>query len=531
MSEILPSVGEGSSLFLSFKVKDKYGELSIPTSLSYSVYCATNNVIVRGNTAITPAVSSGEIHLTSTDTIIVNQDNPVETKVVTITAQYGSSDAINVEFTFQVDNLHMINGGNILVLPPVATINVKDYGATGLGVADDSDAINRATAALRTYLSSAGGDVGARLIFPQGRYKTTKGLDFTNLRVPSRNSFYVIEFYGATVVGSCPGKAAMDFTRSNSGRLINVHVYGDPAARPSIGIQVARGNDDETAAQFNFSNVKTTGEFTFASFYNLASEMFVGLGCSFWNDHEDTTSFGMVLDGRNKFGISSDYYPITIPINTQQSFNSQLFLQCDFRKRILGTPIHMTSCRRLNMINCYAVAKDHQAVTYDFDERIGTDLNFDLHAELSGEFPYVFKFMSSFPGITSGTIRGFHWKEINSGASLACLTTDDIAVELLDTDIFIGNYNANPTWGVFRHSDLFTVKGKITSMTNPLLSSDLTFDGTLVVQNMAHSEFVVPKGSIEILDITHNARVFKGQVAYLGVSGNSYTGDDVAGVL
>jgi len=108
MSEILQIINEGSAAYLTFKLRDKDGELATPTRVSYSIYDMTNGVVIVPETDLPSPVATGIIALDSDCTAIYNQANARETKVVTIRGYYGSKDQVNAEYRFQVRNLVMV---------------------------------------------------------------------------------------------------------------------------------------------------------------------------------------------------------------------------------------------------------------------------------------------------------------------------------------------------------------------------------------------------------------------------------------
>lgn len=101
-------VKERSTHYLSVELLDKTGALAAPTAVSYSIWCMTTGTEVRASTAVTPA-SSFELTLTPSDCAIVNSGNVVETKRVTVVAQYGGSgDQAVEEYDYVVRNVRAL---------------------------------------------------------------------------------------------------------------------------------------------------------------------------------------------------------------------------------------------------------------------------------------------------------------------------------------------------------------------------------------------------------------------------------------
>ena len=100
-------INEGSTSYLTVTFYDKDGGYEAPTTVTYKIWCITNDKEVRAVTSLTPA-SSIEITLTPTDNSIISQSNALETRLVTIEASYGVDDEINDEYEYDVKNLRKV---------------------------------------------------------------------------------------------------------------------------------------------------------------------------------------------------------------------------------------------------------------------------------------------------------------------------------------------------------------------------------------------------------------------------------------
>jgi len=103
----LEIVNEKSTAYLTVTFKDKDGALEAPSSASYRIDCLTNGQEVRGDTALTPGATI-EITLSPADNAIIDQDNEVERRLVTVTGTYGASDTIHQEYEYNVKNLRKV---------------------------------------------------------------------------------------------------------------------------------------------------------------------------------------------------------------------------------------------------------------------------------------------------------------------------------------------------------------------------------------------------------------------------------------
>ena len=102
-------VNESTTAYLTVKFTDKTGEPAAPSSISYRIDCLTNNEEVRDDTVVTPPAAEIEIKLTPDDNAIINPDNGLERRCVTIKATYGEEgDEINEEYIYNVKNLRKV---------------------------------------------------------------------------------------------------------------------------------------------------------------------------------------------------------------------------------------------------------------------------------------------------------------------------------------------------------------------------------------------------------------------------------------
>ena len=102
----MDQVNENSTAYLTVAFADKTGAPAVPTSATYRIDDVTNNVPIRGVTALTPAASI-EITLVPADNAISGRASEIHR--VTVTAQYGgATDAVNSEYDYQVVNLRYV---------------------------------------------------------------------------------------------------------------------------------------------------------------------------------------------------------------------------------------------------------------------------------------------------------------------------------------------------------------------------------------------------------------------------------------
>ena len=126
--------------------------------------------------------------------------------------------------------------------------SVKDFGAKGDGVSDDTSALQAAL----TYLQTSGGS----LFFPVGVYRTSATLTLT-----SANGFTI---YGnnATIkkLDSAPiagGYGGIQFVSCSNGAIYNLNLDGNRAARGALSITSSHQYDIQGGSNLIFDGCKS----------------------------------------------------------------------------------------------------------------------------------------------------------------------------------------------------------------------------------------------------------------------------------
>ena len=205
-------------------------------------------------------------------------------------------------------------------------VNVKDFGAIGDDVADDTAAIN---AALTYWKSIAAGPInvpGAILSFEKAAsYRITGPLNFTGL---TRGPVY-IEGNGAVIDCQNTGGSCIDALSSRWLNFQNLTVWGNPSHIPKIGIQLGRVSNVISADNSTYDNVFAWGSFSLTPIYNFGSESTIFKNLRTSNDQSG--GYCLIQDGYNHFAVTSTFVSVTSPADTAVSFNSDEFWGADFR--------------------------------------------------------------------------------------------------------------------------------------------------------------------------------------------------------
>ena len=288
-------------------------------------------------------------------------------------------------------------------------VSVKDFGAVGDGVADDTAAIQAAidyckSLKEQTYYSAAVTPSTAsyhfsfafKLIFPPGTYRITSSLNLTNIQYA--HSWWYVEARGAVFMLECAGKAAFDFLKSRKcwwcgGMFIS---NGDSASTKAnlvrTAIQIGRDITGNPSDSHRFSSIEVKGYYSWACIYNYASEDAYFDNITLKNDYDDQTTYCLIQDGSNQWGVTSDHITVAAQY-TAASFLRNTFIRFDARKTKQGSAVWINS-RALHhqFISSYLVAEQNSAVVLYASRNAAGDvtktfknLEFDLHIETDGE--------------------------------------------------------------------------------------------------------------------------------------------------
>ncbi len=189
-----------------------------------------------------------------------------------------------------------------------ALFNVAEYGAIGDGVTDDTDAINDAFDALRTWRLTNGGR-GARVFFPDGVYSVSS----INATLIISNWFIIGA--GATLLANTDDVAVLDMLGSYGCGVFGITIRTPSGVVPRVGIQQARQSGGG-ALDYRFWKCDIDGTFSLAPLINIGGEVTTYEHCHFINRQSGSDKYGLVLDGWNYWGAESLYLTPTLTRNS-----------------------------------------------------------------------------------------------------------------------------------------------------------------------------------------------------------------------
>ena len=199
------------------------------------------------------------------------------------------------------------------------SMSVKDFGAVGDGVTDDTAAFNALTARIRSLLQvGVGGDnlFNIDILIPPGTYSISSW-DLTSLLGRSIN----IHGYGVSLLGRTAGKVVVDALGSRWLRFHGIKVIGATGTEPLTGIQIGP-KGLETCGNNTFNDVECIGRFSRAAFHNSGSETTQHFGCTYLNRSEVAGAYAYIGDGITQFVPQSDYAVVTRVSGNAVSFTN-----------------------------------------------------------------------------------------------------------------------------------------------------------------------------------------------------------------
>jgi hypothetical protein len=172
-------------------------------------------------------------------------------------------------------------------------ISVKDFGAVGDGVANDTAAIQAAIVAVST-----GTNGGGTVYLPRGNYLTTSTIYLPQAvaligdgrRPGPLGPGGITNIEGSCIIGKHTGAAVVSMKGSAFCGLRHISLVGDQATTPKTGLCLGRTTGGASAGRHHCEDIEVAGWFTAAAIYSIASEE-----TTFVNVH------GLVLGGGAKY--------------------------------------------------------------------------------------------------------------------------------------------------------------------------------------------------------------------------------------
>lgn len=361
-------------------------------------------------------------------------------------------------------------------------VDVLSYGAKCNGTTDDATAINNAIAYLRTIIPGSG-NAAVKLRFPSNASCLIKSSPI-NLTGLSTISFQV-DGNGSTLLCDVAGAACLDALGSRWLNIDNMTVIGGTVNTPSIGLQIGRVTASGSADDHTFSRLTFAGNYSFAAVYNRAAETTLWDHLLIFNNNTSAGSYGLVMDGANKWGITSSFISSSIPVGTAMSFNENTFITpsiVNSGTSATNAPIWMEQASRHRYIGGYAASFSPNAIVLDDSVGAINQLYADIHVETTSLTNALFVTGTS----PTAQLPGLTYKDQDSFASTALVLVDNTSsvtsVQMEDAHIEVTGFQ-NGTPVAFSPAADFTVSGNVYVPSTASWTAPGVFSGALCEGN------------------------------------------------
>jgi hypothetical protein len=207
------------------------------------------------------------------------------------------------------------------------TISVKDFGAVGDGVTDDSAAFSAAWAKMIETKTLYGLEryVHISIVIPPGKYYIGSSVNWTDCAAYNLS----IYAYGAVVIGNVAGGNILDMIGVLGAHVLGLTVTSGATNVAKTGLLLGPIGT-ATCGINKLTDVKIEGYYSVGPLWNIGSETTKYDNVRLSNFYDAADAYSFVGDGMNRFGAVSEYQTIRAP-NTPASFTENTFNHCSLR--------------------------------------------------------------------------------------------------------------------------------------------------------------------------------------------------------
>lgn len=189
-------------------------------------------------------------------------------------------------------------------------LNVKDFGAKGDGVTDDTVAIQAAIDVARV-------NPFRTIYFPSGIYLISDSLDITGTGGGGSTAIKIEGEISEPVYGAiirwdgANDRAMLDFVGSHGSSMKNIVIEAPVGAPAMVGVLHGRPGAGVSAGNHYWENVRVVGYFLIASLYEATSESNTFIHVKLQNYYDNANAYVYVRTGTVIFGVTSLYRTLT----------------------------------------------------------------------------------------------------------------------------------------------------------------------------------------------------------------------------
>lgn len=410
-------------------------------------------------------------------------------------------------------------------------VSVKDFGAVGDGVTDDSAAFNAAWAYIKSTFSAVGYSVDVTLNVPNGTYYINSSVNWSNLTLAWNIS---VDLRGSTIIAGsgCAGYPVIDATAVRGinweGGFIESNL--STALAPSCGVLLGQSGTT-TCGNNSFQNLKINGVYTLAPFINIGSETTSYFNCYFMQQSTDVATYAYIGDGANSRAAVKSLYTTFRANGTLVSFTNNSFYNCHFRHYKNGSAVYLRGTANWMFDSgCYFLAFDKSNIeAYMSSTQRNTDLRINglFETTQSPGVKYLITFIVP-DGQTSAGV-GFCLTANSPHASIGLLNMVNEAGtattgSLKLTQAYIQNSGKYATPLMFNKCDNLTISGEIRSRDSTMLNLYDIKNFIGVIYTTDGSLISGTPGANKYSYILFDETTYAGQVLAIGKGPNHYLG-------
>ena len=375
-------------------------------------------------------------------------------------------------------SLILIFGGTSQVFGKEFVMN--EMGIKCDGRTDVSNDINRVFSIVR-YLANDRTRADL-VVLPSGDCLIESPIDLTYLKEKS----LIVEGKSTRLLGAGIGTPVINAIGSEFLLLNNISIVGLQNKSPMIGLLIGRSSDTmhDNADNIQINNLKTSGYFSLAAVYNLNSETTTFFHAVLVNESLNPHSFVLIQDGINHFNLKSSIAQISAQPDVAQSFNENLFINCDIRHNGFGIPIWLSHPVRHSFIRSYVAALHANTAVVIFaslQNQAPVMLALDVHFE-GQNLTTAIRFENSDNDLI---IKGLTLVDQYVGAKESIFAQDTGSVSVQDANIEIAD--ARETTVLLKNPERWKLSGRVYVGRESLWNAPIeNFQGLLEVQGKMH---------------------------------------------
>jgi hypothetical protein len=205
--------------------------------------------------------------------------------------------------------------------------SVKDYGAKGDGVTDDSAAFSAAWAAMIATKTLYGLEryVHISIVIPPGKYYIGSSINWTDCAAYNLS----IYGYGAVIIGDVAGGNIIDMIGVLGAHIMGLTITSGATNVAKTGLLIGPIGTFSCGVN-KFTDCKIEGYYSVGPLWNIGSETTKYDNVRLSNFYTTGDVYAFVGDGMNRFGAVSEYQTVRDP-NAAVSFTENTFNHCSLR--------------------------------------------------------------------------------------------------------------------------------------------------------------------------------------------------------